>query len=47
MPDRGVVGGEQWKRQDTGKGAMEFDIMEHLTRCPQSRLAHKTQRKHL
>ena len=33
MPDRGTgVGVEQWKRQDTGNGGMEFDIMEHLTR---------------
>ncbi len=31
MPDRGGTG-PQWVRQDTGKGAMEFDIMEHLTR---------------
>lgn len=32
MPDRGAAAGEQWQRQDTGKGAMEFDIVEHLTR---------------
>ncbi|HAU37109.1 MAG TPA: hypothetical protein DCX07_05270 [Phycisphaerales bacterium] len=32
MPDRGVAAGPQWKRQDTAKGGMEFDIMEHLTR---------------
>jgi beta-glucanase (GH16 family) len=33
MPDRGVAAGpEQWRRQDTGNGGMEFDIMEHLTR---------------
>ena len=33
MPDRGPeVGPEQWRRQDTGNGGMEFDIMEHLTR---------------
>ncbi len=33
MPDRGMAAGpEQWKRQDTGNGGMEFDIMEHLTR---------------
>lgn len=33
MPDRGTASGlEQGKRQDTGNGAMEFDIMEHLTR---------------
>ncbi len=33
MPDRGAATGpEQWKRQDTGNGGMEFDIMEHLTR---------------
>lgn len=33
MPERGVAAGpEQWKRQDTANGGMEFDIMEHLTR---------------
>ena len=33
MPDRGAgVGVEQWKRQDTANGGMEFDILEHLTR---------------
>lgn len=33
MPDRGAaLGPEQWKRQDTGSGGMEFDIMEYLTR---------------
>lgn len=32
MPDRGTEAGPQWKRQDTGNGGMEFDIMEHLTR---------------
>lgn len=32
MPDRGVAAGEQWRRQDTGNGGMEFDIMEQLTR---------------
>ncbi len=32
MPDRGVETGPQWVRQDTAKGGMEFDIMEHLTR---------------
>jgi len=32
MPDRGVEAGPQFKRQDTGNGAMELDIMEHLTR---------------
>ncbi len=32
MPDRGVEAGEQWQRQDTGKGGMEYDIVEHLTR---------------
>lgn len=32
MPDRGVEAGPQWKRQDTGNGAMELDIMEQLTR---------------
>ena len=32
MPDRGPVLGPQWKRQDTAKGGMELDILEHLTR---------------
>jgi beta-glucanase (GH16 family) len=32
MPDRGASAGEQWQRQDTGNGGMEFDVMEHLTR---------------
>jgi beta-glucanase (GH16 family) len=32
MPDRGEASGPQWVRQDTAKGGMEFDIMEHLTR---------------
>lgn len=32
MPDRGASAGEQWKRQDTKNGGMEFDIMEYLTR---------------
>lgn len=32
MPDRGLAAGPQWKRADTGNGAMEFDIMEHLGR---------------
>jgi beta-glucanase (GH16 family) len=32
MPDRGVEAGEQWRRQSTHNGGMEFDIMEHLTR---------------
>ena len=32
MPDRGVETGEQWRRQDTANGGMEFDIMEHLDR---------------
>lgn len=32
MPDRGRKPDPMWKRQDTGGGAMEFDIMEHLTR---------------
>lgn len=32
MPDRGNRAEEQWKRQDTKFGGMEFDIMEHLTR---------------
>lgn len=34
MPDRGIEaagGPEQWRRQDTNKGGMEFDIVEHLT----------------
>lgn len=30
--DRGVAAGPQWKRQDTGNGGTELDIMEHLTR---------------
>lgn len=32
MPDRGAEAGPQWKRQATNDGAMEMDIMEHLTR---------------
>jgi beta-glucanase (GH16 family) len=33
MPDRGEKAGpEQWKRQDTANGGMEFDVMEHLSR---------------
>ncbi|MCU0981900.1 MAG: glycoside hydrolase family 16 protein [Pirellulaceae bacterium] len=32
MPDRGPAAGPQGKRSDTGNGAMELDIMEHLTR---------------
>lgn len=32
MPDRGEAAGEQWKRQSTGEGGMEFDVVEHLTR---------------
>ncbi len=32
MPDRGQELGEMWRRQQTDKGGMEFDIMEHLTR---------------
>ena len=32
MPERGKNVGEQWQRQDTGNGGMEFDIIEHLTR---------------
>ncbi|MDQ2732117.1 MAG: glycoside hydrolase family 16 protein, partial [Armatimonadota bacterium] len=32
MPDRGPAADPQWKRQDTGNGGMEFDVMEHLTR---------------
>ncbi len=32
MPDRGPSGGaERWMRNDTHRGGMEFDIMEHLT----------------
>jgi len=32
MPDRGAAAGEQWQREDTANGGMEFDIMEHLDR---------------
>jgi beta-glucanase (GH16 family) len=32
MPERGKDSGEQWQRQNTGDGAMEFDVVEHLTR---------------
>ncbi|WP_035602197.1 glycoside hydrolase family 16 protein [Haloferula sp. BvORR071] len=32
MPERGKDVGEQWQRQDTGNGGMEFDVIEHLTR---------------
>ncbi|HEX4084596.1 MAG TPA: glycoside hydrolase family 16 protein [Chthoniobacteraceae bacterium] len=32
MPDRGVAEGPQWKRADTARGGMEFDIMEYLSR---------------
>ena len=32
MPERGKEAGEQWQRQDTGNGGMEFDVVEHLTR---------------
>jgi beta-glucanase (GH16 family) len=32
MPDRGEAEGPQWKRADTGRGAMEFDVMEFLSR---------------
>ena len=32
MPDRGEAVGPQWKRQDTGNGGMELDVMESLTR---------------
>ncbi len=32
MPDRGKEAGIWWKRQDTGNGGMEFDIMEYLGR---------------
>ena len=32
MPDRGAASGlNQWQRRDTGKGAMEIDILEHLS----------------
>ncbi|WP_269540610.1 family 16 glycosylhydrolase [Cerasicoccus fimbriatus] len=31
MPDRGIDEGPQWKRADTGRGGMEFDIMEYLS----------------
>jgi beta-glucanase (GH16 family) len=31
MPDRGIEEGPQWKRADTGRGGMEFDIMEYLS----------------
>jgi beta-glucanase (GH16 family) len=32
MPDRGEQAGPHNIRQDTDKGGMEFDILEHLTR---------------
>ncbi|HEV7401831.1 MAG TPA: glycoside hydrolase family 16 protein [Chthoniobacteraceae bacterium] len=32
MPDRGVATGEQWLRASTSHGAMEFDVMEFLSR---------------
>lgn len=32
MPDRGEEDGPQWKRMQTSRGGMEFDIMEYLTR---------------
>lgn len=32
MPDRGKEAGDRGKREDTGNGGMEFDILEHLTR---------------
>ena len=32
MPDRGLSAGEQWQRASTSNGAMEFDIMEYLSR---------------
>ena len=32
MPDRGAAVEPQWKRQDTGSGGMELDILEYLTR---------------
>lgn len=32
MPDRGAASGlDTWRRRDTGSGAMEIDILEHLT----------------
>ncbi|MFA6287440.1 MAG: glycoside hydrolase family 16 protein [Opitutaceae bacterium] len=31
MPDRGLDAGPQWKRSDTAKGGMEFDILEFLS----------------
>jgi beta-glucanase (GH16 family) len=37
MPDRGEAEGPQWKRADTGRGAMEFDVMEFLSRWGQYR----------
>ncbi len=37
MPDRGEKAGEQWKRQDTANGGMEFDILEHLSRWGEHR----------
>lgn len=32
MPDRGLATGEQWQRASTSHGAMEFDVMEFLSR---------------
>jgi beta-glucanase (GH16 family) len=32
VPDRGPSAGPMWARESTGKGGMELDIMEHLTR---------------
>jgi beta-glucanase (GH16 family) len=32
MPDRGLNSGAQWLRSSTGEGAMEFDVMEFLSR---------------
>ncbi|MEO1616240.1 MAG: glycoside hydrolase family 16 protein [Planctomycetota bacterium] len=32
MPDRGKADGPKWKRMQTSRGGMEFDIVEHLTR---------------
>jgi beta-glucanase (GH16 family) len=32
MPDRGSAGGNEWQRQDSENGGMEFDIMEYLAR---------------
>ena len=39
MPDRGVEAGPQWKRADIGRGGMEFDIMEYLSRWGPNRFS--------